>query len=359
MKIYHVLGSHIEHHNKTVLDFLSNTLMNAVNPTLCQRVLMVGRVGEYPALEITHFASKKAIAAELRARAKREKDAFFLLHGQFNPFIWLDIAFNRLPVERLGWHIWGGDLYEASHAWQFRLFYPLRRFAQRKLRYVYATQGDLHVFTSINAHAQCQTLYFPTKMSDALPENTQHLDGEPLTILLGNSGDPTNRHLEALAAIQSAVGNTTRVIIPMGYPENNQAYIEQVRARARVLFGENVVTILKEKLAFADYLNLLQRCDVGYFNFERQQGIGTICLLIAMNIPLVLHPSNPFCLDMQAQGVPFLTPEQLNREAIKQVKVRLQQLDKHHIAFFPPNYVQGWQTLLERLACAQERGARC
>ncbi|MBE2899044.1 TDP-N-acetylfucosamine:lipid II N-acetylfucosaminyltransferase [Pasteurellaceae bacterium 20609_3] len=348
MTIYHVLGSHIEHHNKTVLDFFANTLINTVEPNLCRHVLMVGHVGEYPALNITHFDSKKAIAAHLRQLAKREKDAFFFFHGQFNPYIWLDIATHRLPAARLGWHIWGGDLYEASTALQFRLFYPLRRLAQRKLRHVYATVGDLAVFKRLNPNAQAHTLYFPTKMSNALPENTREGEGT-LTILLGNSGDPTNRHLEALDAIQSAVGDAARVIIPMGYPEHNQAYIEHVRERANALFASNVVTILEEKLAFSDYLNLLQRCDVGYFNFARQQGVGTICLLIDMNIPLVLHPSNPFCLDMQAQGVAYLTPEQLNPEAIAQAKVRLQQLDKRHIAFFPPNYVQGWQDALEAL----------
>ncbi|WP_235972380.1 TDP-N-acetylfucosamine:lipid II N-acetylfucosaminyltransferase [Spirabiliibacterium falconis] len=350
MKIYHILGSQIDHHNKTVLDFLSGELSRKVAPHLCHAVLIVGNVGDYPNLDITHFANKKAIACDLRRRAKQEQGAFFLLHGQFNPYIWLDIVLNRLPVERLGWHIWGGDLYEASNALQFRLFYPLRRIAQRKLCHVYGTVGDLAVFRRQNTHAHCQVLYFPTKMSCELPRNTHSTNDGTLTILLGNSGDPTNRHCEALDKIKSAVGGEVNIFIPMGYPEHNQAYIEQVRQHAHSLFDENRVHILTEKLAFSAYLSLLQRCELGYFNFERQQGIGTICLLIDMNIPLVLHPHNPFCQDMQAQNVPFLMPEQLGHQEIEQAKVRLQQLDKRNIAFFPPNYMRGWQMLLNGIA---------
>ncbi len=55
------------------------------------------------------------------------------------------------------------------------------------------------------------------------------------------------------------------------------------------LFSREHLQILSEKLEFDDYLALLRRCDRAISLFARQQGIGTLCLLIQAGIPCVLN----------------------------------------------------------------------
>lgn len=354
-KLIHILGSDISHHNITLLHFFNETLATTCPLEQTIQFMIVSKndqcLSRYIHLNIEKYSTQQSIAKALLSRSLLKPEERYFLHGQFNYFIWLLLFLNKIASNRISWHVWGGDLYEDSRQMLHKMFYLLRRQSYGKISHVFATRGDLKFYHQYYPSTPSSLLYFPTRLAHTnikhSLKNITNIHNGYITLLIGNSGDPSNRHIQAIHKIYRQFGSKVNVIIPMGYPCNNHVYINKVLMQGNYYFSSKRVNLLNKNIEFNNYLKLLSQCDIGYFLFQRQQGIGTLSLLIQLRLPFVISRHNTFSKDLVEQGIPVLYDDEIiNYSTIQIIREKMLSLNLKNINFFYPNIINNWRTAL-------------
>jgi hypothetical protein len=96
-------------------------------------------------------------------------------------------------------------------------------------------------------------------------------------ILIGNSGHPSNNHLEILNFLKKHKGQNFKFFLPLTYGNSN--YIKYITRIGNSLFKSEFNALL-DHLVISDFLNFINEFNVCIFNTYRQQGIGTILISI-------------------------------------------------------------------------------
>lgn len=93
-------------------------------------------------------------------------------------------------------------------------------------------------------------------------------------ILIGNSADETNNHLDVFYLLSGLKLNKSHVICPLSYAGTKE-YLKAVEAKGKKVFGNSFIP-LKDFVSFEDYMKILDSVQYSIFYIERQQAMGNI-----------------------------------------------------------------------------------
>lgn len=206
-----------------------------------------------------------------------------ILHGLWDLQVLILLSVQPWLLKKCCWVIWGGDLYTHKQDertlswWKFEL---LRRFTIKRMgHFVTHIHGDYELakkwYGAKGLWHEC--FMYPSNLYHEYPvESASH---EEINILVGNSADPSNNHIEILDKLRAYTNERIKIYCPLSY--GDAGYAQKIIEYGKELFGEKFIA-LREFMPFESYLELLALIDIAVFNHKRQQGMGNTTTLLGL-----------------------------------------------------------------------------
>lgn len=234
-----------------------------------------------------------SILGNIQLFFKLRKADKIIVHSLASPALLLYLAMSKGLQKKVTWVIWGKDLYFYKLLNKRKFYHEIYEWFRKKSFknigvIVTILEGDyvrLKQWYDVSGkHIVCNDLYHyavDTRLGEIKPERD-----ESRVILLGNSGSVTNRHIEALDKIKGCA-NISKVYCPLSYG-GNKKYYQKVIDYGKELLGDKFVplTDFMQKEAYEEMLNSV---DVGIFNYNRQEGLGNIWMLMFLGKTIYLN----------------------------------------------------------------------
>lgn len=140
-------------------------------------------------------------------------------------------------------------------------------------------------------------------------------------IIVGNSGYPTNNHLDAIGYLQKH-GIKADLCLPVSY--GDKKYVALLK-RELAAYPNGTVTFVDRYMDFDEYLNLLSAADALIMNSIRPQGYGNILMMLYMGKPVFVNEDNISMPDLKKNGI--MTNEWGDLSSISSLRPRIQNKD--------------------------------
>ena len=203
-----------------------------------------------------------------------QKSSKIILHGLWRDRVNTILLENEQLLEKSYWVMWGGDFY-----FPHKQNREKKELIKRVAHLVTGTKGEIEYVQKhygatgehIKAFVYTSNLYKETPLIDKKDDS--------INILVGNSANPTNNHLEIFDKLLEHKEKKINIFTPLSYGDFR--YAMRVMKSGYEYFGERFKPIID----FMDedkYNKFLSTIDIAIFNHNRQQGMGNIITLLGM-----------------------------------------------------------------------------
>lgn len=230
---------------------------------------------------------KRTIIGRLRyyfqAIIKMHQAKKIILHGLFDFKLVIILFFMPWLLKKCYWVMWGGDLYayqlgERNFKWKLREYF--RHHVIRKIEYLVTyIKGDYELaqkwYGAVGQYQEC--LMYTSNLYKSYKVEERHHSG--VNILIGNSADPTNNHLEILENLEVYKDQDITIYAPLSY--GDPVYAKWVIEEGEKRFGDRFIPLVK-MMPLEDYLDFLAEIDIAIFNHKRQQAMGNTITLLGL-----------------------------------------------------------------------------
>lgn len=249
----------------------------------------------------------------VKKMSQMPSSARFIFHGMFNRRLWPRLFFSKLP-ERCSWVCWGAELYEHMADQKTiprRVAHLFHRGLVKRFANVFAlNDGDGELINKFVCQRLVSTLPYPLIGSNATP----NIQNEKI-ILIGNSGNPSNEHIDALKWLEQYADQALRIVLPLNYG-GSPKYVKKVCDVGRRLFGVKFHAIT-HMMTKDEYDQLLADTDVAVFAHRRQQGLYVVYSMLKYGKKLYMRSEVSSFHSLRAGGFTIFDSTDIDRSCFE------------------------------------------
>ncbi|MEG1088236.1 MAG: TDP-N-acetylfucosamine:lipid II N-acetylfucosaminyltransferase [Bacteroidales bacterium] len=206
----------------------------------------------------------------------------FILHSYMHPYLYLFSLLTFWNLKKMIWIIWGGDLYfyREPKFLKYQLYEFFRKCTIKKFKYILGLKGDYLLaqeYYKVKG-SWLDGVVYPLHLDEGF--KIENEENHTLRVLLGNSADPSNNHIEALEMLSRFNHLDMKVFVPLSYGGTPE-YIKMVDKAGINLLSDKYIAV-KKYMRGKEYNEFLSTIDIMICNHNRQQALGNIFALFNM-----------------------------------------------------------------------------
>jgi hypothetical protein len=236
-----------------------------------------------------------------------------VLHG--DPLLHFFMLFPFF-IKKTSWLIYGQELYSLNKETGTRSL--IKKFVLSRVKnHITHIKGDSDLANSL-LNSKAKFIYSPMYLSNVVVTSqfqpTKVSEKSKLTLMVGNSTDPTNNHRAIFEKILKR-NDIAMIYCPLSYGMYED-YKNEIKALGHELFGNKFVPIEKF-MSFEEYKTFLTSIDVVIFNHNRQEAMGVTLTLLSLGKIIYVNPDTTSYESLTRRGCQIYDIALIDNEGLK------------------------------------------